>query len=196
MRSTMTIASIINTPIPPSLVARSPARLIELTSPPISGRTAIPDVFECTVLTFLFEHRQTLGIARLFHAKNLLVDGGLTLADGRFLAVEIKYRMNWLKACQTGWQLGQFTRMPEAGRYRPVGGVVFFEEFSGVWARRRGEMERGWLNWYADHAVLPGDDTFRVDLVRFRQGHLEAVPASLGPSLGVQTRGGERGQVK
>ena len=93
---------------------------MELISPPVSGRTAIPDQFERTVLTFLVERRQTLGVARVFQAENLLVDGALTLEDGRFLAVEIKYRMNWLKTCQSGWQFGQFTRMPEACAYRPV----------------------------------------------------------------------------
>jgi hypothetical protein len=174
----MRIADIINIPIPPPVINRRSGRLVELTAPPVSGRTAIPDQFERTVLTFLIEQRQTLGVARLFHAENLLVDGALALDDGRFLAVEIKYRMNWLKACQTGWQFGQFTRMPESRQYRPVGGIVFFEEFSGDWARRLGQIERGWANWYADHAALPGDDTFRLDLVRFRQGRLETVGAS------------------
>lgn len=176
MRSNMRLADIINIPIPSSMIARRSGRLVELTSPPVSGRIAIPDEFERTVLTFLVEHRQPLGVARLFRAENLLVDGGLILNDGRFLAIEIKYRMNWLKACQAGWQFGQFTRMqPAAGEYRPVGGVVFFEEFSGDWARRVGETERGWANWYAGHVALPGDDTFRLDLIRFRDNQLETV---------------------
>ena len=172
----MKIADLINIPIPPPVIARRSGRLVELTSPPVSGRTAVPDRFEHSVLTFLIEHRQTLGIAQLLRAENLMLDAGLVLDDGRFVAIEIKYRMNWLKACQAGWQFGQFMRiLPEAGQYRPVGGLVFFEEFTGDWARRLGQIERGWANWFADHAALPGDDTFRLNLVRFRQGHLETV---------------------
>jgi hypothetical protein len=32
--------------------------------------------------------------------KNSLVDGELVLSDGTRLPIEIKWRMNWMKACQ------------------------------------------------------------------------------------------------
>src|SRR5207244_3643111 len=142
---------------------------------PASARTTTPAAFEHQVLTYLIKHREILGIVRVFQAENLFVDGGLALDDGRFLAVEIKYRMNWLKACDAGWQFVAFTRRREAWQYRPVGGIVFFEEFSADWAKtmpRQGGVERGWAHWYDTHAVLPGHKTFRLDLIRFRQGKL------------------------
>jgi hypothetical protein len=169
----MKLAEIIDRPVPPPVIVRRPRRLVELTAPRTSGRTAIPDQFESALLAYLVVHREPLGISQLLYAENLLVDGGVLLEDGRFLAFEIKYRMNWLKACQTGWQFGQFVRLAETVQRRPVGGLVFFEEFSGDWARPLGHSERGWANWYAGHAMLPGDDSFRIDLIRFREGRLE-----------------------
>jgi hypothetical protein len=81
--------------------------------------------------------------------------------------------MNWLKACQAGWQFGELLRRPEVANYNVVGGIVFFEEFSGDWSRRLGGVERGWLSWYPGHATLPGRDTFRLDLIRLRDGEVE-----------------------
>jgi hypothetical protein len=58
-------------------------------------------------------------------------DGGLVLCDGRFIAVEMKYPMNWLKACQAGWQFEKFLVSAE-GRYRyPRNGIVFFDALGG-----------------------------------------------------------------
>jgi len=171
----MKIADIIGLSMLPPTITKREGKIVELTSPGVPVRGTLPYEFERSVMTFLFDHRRPLGIAHVFQAKNLLVDGGLALEDGCFIAVEIKYRMNWPKACQTGWQFGEFTRSPEARQYRPVAGIVFFGEFSGDWARLRGQTERGWLNWYAGHVSLPGDEAFRVDLVRFRHGQLETM---------------------
>lgn len=169
----MRIADIIAAPIPAAAIDRKPGEVKELDSPPVRACTTAPDEFELRVFAFLLDRGREHGIVKVFRFENLMVDGGLFLDDGRFLAIEIKYRMNWLKACQAGWQFGEFRRRLEADRYRPVGGIVFFEEFSGDWSRRRGTVERGWMNWYDDHIVLPGDETFRIDLVRFRNGRLE-----------------------
>lgn len=172
------ISDMISVPVLGRAINRSEGRMVELTSPPASARTKPTAAFEDHVLTYLIKHRQTLGIARVFKGEKLRVDGGLALDDGRFLAVEIKYRMGSLQACRAGWQVGAFTRRREARQYCPVGGIVFFEEFSGDWARtikRLGGVERGWAYWYDDHAVLPGHKTFRLDLIRFREGKLSKI---------------------
>jgi hypothetical protein len=86
----MRIADIIGHPIPSPTIAKHGGKIVELTSPVTPVHSTLPYEFEGSVLTFLVEHRRPLGIAHVFQAKNLLVDGGLALEDGRFIAVEIK----------------------------------------------------------------------------------------------------------
>lgn len=74
------------------------------TVPQLSSLMLGPARFERRVFQFLVNGREALGIKTVLAATNLLIDGGLVLRDGRFVAIEMKYRMNWLKACQAGWQ--------------------------------------------------------------------------------------------
>jgi hypothetical protein len=177
------IVDFISTPISPSARTRRQGKIDELITPVTSTFATAPKQFECRLLSFLVQHRAPLGIARVFRLENLLIDAALTLHDGRFVAVEIKYRMNWLKACQAVWQFGEFKREHEATQHHPVGGIVFFEEFSGDWARRAGHTERGWDYWYRGHVALPGDETFRIDLIQFRNDRLEGMPITATSSM-------------
>jgi hypothetical protein len=104
------------------------------------------------------------------------MDGELQLIDGTVVAVEIKLRMNWLKACQSGYQLSEYlSKSNPSGR--PIkAGIVFFEQFSGDWARlvRSCSTERGWLKWYRNHHKIRDVD---YHLVRFtRENGMQAYP--------------------
>ena len=142
------------------------------------GSERMPAAYEIDVFNFLLAHKESLGISELSRFRALLVDGELRLSDGRRLALEIKYRMNWTKACQAGWQFSQFLKTREA-KERPVdGGLVFFEEFSGDWASksRNRLLEVGWSRWYGGHSQV---ERLRIDLLRLRNGVYESFPAAI-----------------
>jgi hypothetical protein len=125
-------------------------------------------VFEAMVLNFLLDHRDQLGIQRIERFSNLLLDGAVVLTDERRLGVEVKYRMNWMKACQAEWQFRTFVHRGHTTVAPISGGLVFFEEFTGDW---RGA---GWRNWYLGHAEADG---LRLDLLRLKNDRLETAPA-------------------
>ncbi len=114
----------------------------------------------------------------MWKCRNIRIDGLLDLADGGRIGLEIKYRMNWEKACQAGHRFCWYRRHNES-KARPIdAGIVVFEEFSGDWARRKKSwlVENGWSFWYMDHQDVEG---LRVDLVRLRGDLLESFPAAL-----------------
>lgn len=144
-----------------------------------------PAAFERATLNFLAEHREALGIRSVWRYKNARIDALVELTDGRRLAVEVKFRMNWEKACQACAQVGWFRT-----RGNPIdGGIVIFEEFTGDWAREKGRwrVEPGWSYFYTDHRRVEG---VRVDLLRLRAGKLESFVDALvsaGMTTGVPT---------
>jgi hypothetical protein len=102
----------------------------------------------------------------------------IDLANGRRVGLEIKYRMNWQKACQACAQFGWY-RKHVGSKERPLAhGLVVFEAFSGDWARRRSSwlLENGWNYWYTEHREVEG---LRVDLVRLREGVFESFADAL-----------------
>lgn len=129
--------------------------------------------YERAVLNAFLRDRSTLGIERVNQCRNVRIDGLLDLDDGRRLALEVKYRMNWEKACQACAQVGWFKNYPPTMHYALSGGVVVFEEFSGDWARRKPKwvLENGWNYWLTDHQSIEG---LPVHLVRFRHGAFES----------------------
>ncbi|MBO0697163.1 MAG: hypothetical protein J2P46_02095 [Zavarzinella sp.] len=137
---------------------------VETLSSPICPRSEKPhDRYEADVFNFLWLHRERLGIKSVLKYTARLVDGGVVLVDGTKLVVEVKYRMNWEKACQAEFEFRQFQKRFQSEA--PDGGLVFFEEFSGDWARKAGRrnLENGWSHWYRDHAEVNGR---RMDLLR------------------------------
>jgi hypothetical protein len=137
-------------------------------------------VYENEVFNFLLGNRKLLGIAKVLMFKALLMDGAVEFADGRRLALEIKFRMNWEKACQAEWQFRNFLKRSEAGEGPVVGGLVFFEAFSADWAQRPASrtLENGWNYWYEGHCDVEG---LPLHLVRLREGQLEVYPEVLAP---------------
>jgi hypothetical protein len=128
-----------------------------------------PAVFERVAINFLAEYREALGITRVWRCRNARIDALVELTDGRRLAVEVKLRMNWEKACQACAQIGWYRT-----RGNPIdGGLVIFEEFTADWARQKTgwRAEPGWSYFYTDHHRVEG---VRVDLLRLRDGKLES----------------------
>lgn len=134
--------------------------------------------YETSVFNALLRGRSTLGIKTVNQCRNVRVDGLLELDDGRLLALEIKYRMNWPKACQACAQIIWFKSYPPTMQYALAGGVVVFEEFSGDWARRKPKwvLENGWNYWLTDHQTVEG---LPVRLLKFRDGAFESYEMAL-----------------
>ena len=163
------------------------ARRIEAPIPGTGAETA-PRAFEIDVLNFLLAQKQPLGITDLWQCRNVRIDALLDLDDGRRVALEIKYRMNWEKACQACSQLAWYRNRVEAKEKPVSGGLVVFEAFTGDWARRKPNwlLENGWSFWYADHHDVDG---LRVDLVRLRDGKFESFPAALAAARAAMKAG-------
>lgn len=133
--------------------------------------------YEHQVFNFLCRNRDSLGIRKVFRFKNLTIDGEIELIDGRLFAIEIKLRMNWLKACQSIWQFSRFLTSSEQCRNPIDGAIVFFEEFSADWLRKakKKSFQNGWNHWYADYSNIYGN---RIDLLRMKKNKIEGFPIS------------------
>jgi hypothetical protein len=108
----------------------------------------------------------------------LVVDGAIELVDGTRLAIEVKMRMNWTKACQAEWQFKQFLNQTNEARVHPVSGtIVFFEEFKGDgWERqaRRRLLQNGWNHWYTYYSKVEHKaQEYRMDLFRICEARFE-----------------------
>jgi hypothetical protein len=143
-----------------------------------AGTEKEPHAFEIAVFNFLLAQKQPLGISAVWRCRNVRIDGLIDLADGRRIALEIKYRMNWEKACQACAQFGWYRTHVEANEKQLSSGLVVFETFTGDWARKKPKwlLENGWSFFYTDHREVEG---LRVDLVRLRDGTLESFPTAL-----------------
>jgi hypothetical protein len=143
---------------------------------PIQGTE--PAAFQAEVFNSLLAQNAQLGIRDVWSCGSVRIDGLVDLVDGSRLALEIKYRMNWEKACQACHQIGWFRNHPEAETRPITGGLVVFEEFARDWARRSPSrlLENGWNYWYTDHQQVEG---LPVHLVRLRRGAFESYPMAL-----------------
>jgi hypothetical protein len=123
------------------------------------GRENAAAAYEIDVFNFLVQEKAALGVSEIWRCRNSRVDGLVRLVNGRTLAVEVKYRMNWEKACQACAQISWYrTRAADVLDLGIDGGLVFFEAFSGYRARRKPTwlLENGWNFWYADHREIDG----------------------------------------
>jgi hypothetical protein len=179
-----TIAELISLNFEPEHRNRKEPIVDPLLAPPPCPENAKPArKYECEVFNFLLENKAALGIHTVFKFTNLKVDGAILLTDGRRLAIEIKFRMNWTKACQAESEFRRFLLTSEAKNNPVSGGIVFFEEFQGDgWERRpkSRSLENGWNSWYTAHHKVDG---YRLDLFRIRQGRLEHFQAALAERI-------------
>jgi hypothetical protein len=172
------ISSFIGRAITPTDKKRKAAETTELTSSILPGnRIAAPFTYEDEVFRFLFANSAALGIQSVVMFKNLVVDGQIVLLDGRRFVIEIKLRMNWLKACQANYQFRSFLGTTNEAKLRPVdGAIVFFKGFSGDWAKQSKKARNawGWEAWYLNHAVVEGEP---IELLRFSDDKLIGYPS-------------------
>jgi hypothetical protein len=170
-----TLSELISRCIVPEAKGRNEAKIAPL-SAPIQPKSEKPhDKYEAEVFNYLLDSKEALGISRIMKFTALTVDGAIELLDGKPLTLEIKFRMNWAKACQAEWQFRHWLKRSEAKDYPVSGGLVFFEEFSGDWNRRARcrFLENGWNHWYRGHSEVDG---FRLDLLRLCMGKVESFP--------------------
>ncbi len=174
------LAHLIEATVFPSIAERRPPRMTRLVRPlefrPLAKPTA---EFERRCFNFLHAHRGVFGIAEIFLCKNLVIDGLVRLQDGRFILVEVKYRLNWSLACRTEWQFRQFQQTPTGHDYPARHAIVVFEEFSADWAKPVGGIESGWRNWYRDYYWPRDRRSIRLSLVRFSGGRLLTAPPTV-----------------
>lgn len=170
-----TISELIGRGITPEAKDRHSATVVTLSSPVEPNTEKAHGQYEAEVFNFLLVNKEPLGIKAVMKFTALLLDGAVELVDGRRLAVEIKFRMNWEKACVAGWQFRTFLHNTDDRPFPVDGGIVIFEEFSGDWNRQAAcrLLENGWSHWYRGHADVDG---LRVNLLRLRGGKLEAFP--------------------
>src|ERR1700682_3284505 len=84
---------------------------MEALSTPILPKSEKPfDKYEAEVFNYLVANKKALGIKTITKFTALLVDGAVELVCGKRLSVEVKFRMNWEKACQAEWQFRNFLR--------------------------------------------------------------------------------------
>lgn len=143
---------------------------------PIQANTSKPHgQYEAAVFNFFLANKEQFGIKDVMKFTARLIDGVIELIDGRRLTLEIKFRMNWAKACQAEWQFRRFRERADIRPFPVDGGIVVFEEFSGDWTRQAASrlLENGWSHWYRGHAKVDG---LRLDLFRLRDGKLEGYP--------------------
>jgi hypothetical protein len=88
--------------------------------------------------------------------------------------IEVKLRMNWLKACQSEHQFRQFLKSTKEAKTNLVdGAIVFFEDFSGDWGKKTKKAKNvwGWEGWYLRHCAAV--DGKRMDLLRLSKEALQ-----------------------
>jgi hypothetical protein len=142
-------------------------------------KTARHSTYEDEVFSFLQRNREVLGIENVIRFANLLVDGAIVLKNRKRLAIEIKLRMNWEKACQAEWEFRNFLKRTDEAKKNPVGGaIVFFEEFSGDWNKKSQKATNlwGWEGWYLYYWGAIDDRP--MDLLNLKNGVLDGYPGS------------------
>jgi hypothetical protein len=170
-----TLSELIGRPITPEAKDQNRPKT-EILSAPIPQKARKPHAqYEAEVFNFLLANQEALGIKAVIKFTALLIDGAVELMNGKRLTVEVKFRMNWEKACQAEWQFRTFMKRTEIKPFPVDGGIVIFEDFSGDWNRRQGGrlLENGWSHWYRGHSEIDG---FRLDLLRLRAHTLDSFP--------------------
>jgi hypothetical protein len=174
-----TISELTNRAITPTNHSRREGQEQILSCPiPLGNKTARHATYEIEAFNFLWDHKDELGIQSVTRFTNLLVDGQILLTDGSRLVIEIKLRMNWLKACQSEWQFRHFLKRFKKDEDTNLvhGSIVFFEEFTGDWNRRKGKAKNvwGWEGWYLFYRdAIAGK---RMDLLMLCNEELQGYP--------------------
>ena len=143
------LSELIGRAITPEAKARNKPTVVTLSAPIQPNTEKAHGQYEAGVFNFLLTNMEPLGIKAVMKFTALLVDGAVELFDGRRFTVEVKFRMNWEKACQAEWQFRNFMKRTEVRPFPVAGGIVVFEDFSGDWTRQAAcrLLENGWSHW-------------------------------------------------
>ena len=136
-------------------IQHRPPKKIPITENVLPERNNLPSKFEADTLNFLLEKRKELGIKSLYRLKNAYVDGYIILENRKGIAIEFKYALNWNKNNVARSQIFNFKQEAihnKLGFPVPYAGLIFFQNFSGDWARIQGAraFENGWYRFYQD----------------------------------------------
>ena len=173
-----TISDLTTRHIAPDPRKRHEGKVELLFSPIAANKAAKPAMYEAEVFNFLLRFKGTLGVQTVMRFTNLSVDGAIDLFDGKRLVIKMKHRMNWMNACEAESEFRQFLGNTDKAKPNPVRGViVFFEEFSGDWAKQDKSRSHvnGWDYWYEGHCKVEGH---RMDLLNYSEGKLAAYPST------------------
>jgi hypothetical protein len=144
----------------------------------ISQELAVKDYkatkrFEVEAFNYLYKHKASLGIKTLYRFTNLLIDGVMLLDDGRLVALEIKYALNWFKDCNARVEFARFfeeKKYNDAHLKRPENALIIFDHFSGDWERQ----QSGWRKFYEEETVLRNKfPPIPVDIAQLTEGGLK-----------------------
>ena len=98
---------------------------LEITQPIKANFNQAFREYENEVFNFLLAKRSVLKIREIYQFKNCIIDGEIVTECDQVVPIEIKYRMNWLKACQAEWQLARFANSHNHDAVIS-NGIVFF----------------------------------------------------------------------
>jgi len=147
----------------------------EVPPPWKATRRTAESEYEATVFNFLLDKKGELGIESVTKFKNRLVDGQVILSNRKLLVVEVKFRMNWERACQAEWQFRQYLKRIATDPSRVDGAIVIFQEFSGDWKKATASRKNawGWEAWYLYHHDVEGKP---MHLLMFSDGEFQGYP--------------------
>lgn len=160
----------------PTAINSEKPQLKEFTNKDLNEKKDKALDYERTVFNFLLDNKKPLGIDKVYKAENCRADGLIELSNRKQIAIEIKMNMNWNKACVAVTQFRSFLKMVKKKEIMLDWAIVFFDDFSGDWARNtkiRNGKENGWKHWYNPIECLCEIDKIPVYLLRFHEGKLE-----------------------
>lgn len=129
----MKIAELFEEPVPYPEI-RSTPKIIERKT----------DKFEREVFTLFREHKEDLGIKKVYAFRNARIDGAVKLDDGRVILIEVKASLYWSSACVARVEIGRFLNRPNIVQFyhervsqkKPSGALIIFKDFRGDWKQK------------------------------------------------------------
>lgn len=122
-----------------------------------------------------FNNKKSLGISEVCKLDNCRIDGLLQLDNGKVIALEIKYALNWQTTCNARIEIQRFFQEEMIQRYfkekpsptvpkkQPAQALIVFSRFSGDWQRRN-----GWQLFYWEEKILRGKfPIVPIDIAQF-----------------------------
>src|SRR5260221_4242239 len=124
-----TLAELIGRSVIPEAKDPNNPRVVTLSATKEPNTEKAHGQYETDVFNFLLANKEPLGIKAVMRFTALLVDGAVELFDGRRFTVEVKFRMNWEKACQAEWQFRNFLKRTQVRPFPLTGRILVLEEF-------------------------------------------------------------------